>query len=99
MKPGFLEPGFLLRSLQNCPETAARNVTYYESELVPPTYKPDPSLRRFCPADVADQAVKLSPSPSAQVAAERIFKAATGGGDMFSAHAAIGVASVKGSAQ
>lgn len=70
----------------------------WSRQLISPIYLSDGSVLRTL-GDAADRVVKLAPSPSAQVAAERIIEAATRGGDMFSTHAAIRLALLKKSAQ
>jgi len=65
--------------------------------LIMPIHLTDGTILRTL-GDAADRIVNLPPSPSAQVAAERIIDAATKGGDMFATHAAIRLALLKGSA-
>jgi len=67
----------------------------WSRQLIQPIYLTDGTVLRTL-GDAADRVVRLSSSPSAQVAAERIIEAATSGGDMFSTHAAIRLALLKG---
>jgi hypothetical protein len=68
----------------------------WSRQLIKPIHLSDGTVLRTL-GDAADRIVQLPPSPSAQVAAERIIEAATKGGDMFSTHAAIRLALLKGS--
>ena len=68
----------------------------WSRQLIKPIHLADGTVLRTL-GDAADRIVELPPSPSAQVAAERIIEAATKGGNMFSTDAAIRLALIKGS--
>ena len=68
----------------------------WSRQLIMPIHLTDGTVLRTL-GDAADRIVHLPPSPSAQVAAERIIEAATEDGDIFSTHAAIRLALLKGS--
>jgi hypothetical protein len=67
----------------------------WSRQLIQPIHLSDGTVLKTL-GDAANRIVKLPASPSARVAAERIIEAATKGGDMFSTHAAIRLALLKG---
>lgn len=96
IQPGSPDRAFSLRTAISCDlRLFPMTNPDWSRQLITPIHLSDGTVLRTL-GDAADRVVRLRPTPSAQVAAERIIEAATKGGNMFSTHAAIRLALLKG---